>query len=135
MQYFDLILVLLKILSSIVATSAKLGFPNVSPPFVMGDGLTGIDNAAGEVFPSASRLMCWWHMKKAFHDAAKWKEEPHSAVERKTTVAEVTLLQKAPNPTIFLRASQLMLALWRKRGLGPICDYFEEQWLTINPLW
>lgn len=118
-----------------MSTSQKLGHGPMAPPYVLGDGISGISNAVKAVFPSAMRLMCWFHVLERFKNADQWQLVPNRIDEKARALKELADLHLAPSPEVFREASDVLMAMWQQRGLGPVRRYFEKVWLRGNPFW
>lgn len=96
----------------------------------MGDGCSGIGNAAEIVFPGITRLMCWSHVERKFRQTGDaWKKVPNKKDEKVRAWRELGELQLAPSPEAFHYASRALLEMWNQRGLGDVCGYLQSVWL------
>ncbi len=93
----------------------------------------GFESTFGEDF---IRLMCFFHVKKCVDSRIRHlKKEDKNGLE-----SDISLLQLAASPEGFKIASQLFLQKWSHIGqtdvkMSDFLQYFETQWLNINPLW
>lgn len=113
----------------------QFGVGELKPRYVLGDAHSGIDAGASVVFPEATRLTCWWHVKKNFRESGHWDKVPNKAAEKIRALKELDQLQLAPSSDVFFSAAGILLEQWRERGYGSLCGYFKDWYLTRHALW
>ena len=87
------------------------------------------------------RVMCWFHMKKAYEgkDAqskSPFKELPDELKDQLNT--DIYLLHMSESPEMFERAYDLFVAKWRAIAnavVDKFLDYFNQQWFEKNSGW
>lgn len=125
----------LQVFNAVRDVQRKFGHGEYCPKYVLADAHGSIDKAATTVFPTAKRLVCYFHVVHAI--TPNLSKLPNKLLESGRVMGEIGSLQKAPTPAIFWQAARRLLEFWRspQRQLTEFAVYFREYWLRRQPNW
>lgn len=100
------------------------------PSILISDAADAIRNAFYRIFPNATTdIMCFAHVLRNIE-----KKKFTSNNNKQLIIADIMLLQQAPDKTNFLLMSKLFCEKWR-RIESKFIQYFEKQWLGVHANW
>lgn len=102
-------------------TSEELLQGHINPQYVIGDGLSYLS----DVWPTSTRLMCFWHMSRVL-------QESLNAVEEPLFKADLNCLYRASSPEMFNLAEECLRSTWRRH---PIMRVYETYRVGERRLW
>ena len=109
------------------------------PNTLIGDAADAITNGFKAVFNDLlKRVMCWFHMVKAFEDHATYVSLP--SPHKENIKQDICLLQLSESEDIFDAAYELFKEKWLKVNTNKIptkkfLEYFEAEWIQKHPGW
>jgi hypothetical protein len=109
------------------------------PNTVIVDAADAITNGFKAVFKDLlKRVMCWFHMVKAFEDHATYVSLP--SPHKENIKQDICSLQLSESEDIFDAAYELFKEKWLKVNTNKIptkkfLEYFEAEWIQKHPGW
>jgi hypothetical protein len=106
---------------------------------LIGDAADALTNGFTAVFGELlKRVMCWFHIVKAFEDHATYVSLP--SLHKENIKQDICSLQLSESEDIFDAAYELFKEKWLKVNTNKIptktfLEYFEAEWIQKHPGW
>ena len=119
------------VFNTLQTLSKKIRNESFNPSFVIADAAPQVTNAAYSAFRSFTRIMCWFHMKKAVE--GKLVELRIEVSDREKILQDIAFIQISKTWNSFLPSVELFLFKWKH--YENFVKYFKKEWVEKLPNW